>query len=126
MVKKKKVKKRGKRLNKKSEGNFIEGAKKLLNSIGESKKELRILKNQQLESLNIKERKEIKLIKEKTKKQRAEILKRYEKGKEDLGNTLLKRKKQELGTRLSIEKTSLSKTHKGIRKVGKSLRDVRE
>ena len=113
-----KMKKRG--------SDFIKGARGLLNSIGESKKELRILKNQELKNLNIREREEIKLIKEKTKKQRAEILGRYEKGKENLGNALLKRKKQELGRHLSVERKSLSKTGNEIRKIGKNLRKIRK
>ena len=107
MVKKRK---RGKQIKKKKVNEFVKGARELLNSIGENKKQLRILINQELKNLNLKEREEIKLIKEKAKNERLEILKRYEKGRENLGKALLKRKNQELGSRLSIEKKSLSKT----------------
>ena len=120
------MKKRGKHLKKRKENNFIKSAKELLNLIGENKKELRILKNQELKNLNIKEREGIKLIKEKIKKQRLEILKRYEKGKENLGKVLLKRKKSVLGTRLSIEKKSLSKTNREIGKIGRNLKRIRK
>lgn len=113
-------------LKKKRENDFVKRASELLNSISENKEELKILKNQELKNLNVKEREGIKLIKEKTKKQRAEILKRYEKGKESLGKILLKRKNQELGTRLSIEKKSLSKTNKEIGKIGRNLKRIRK
>lgn len=99
---------------KKKENNFIEGARKLLKSIDANKNELKILKNQELKNLDRRGGKEITLIKEKTKKQRLEILKRYKKGKEDLGKILLKRKNQELGTRLSIEKKSSNKIKKAL------------
>jgi hypothetical protein len=117
-------KKREKNLKKRN--NFISGARELLNSIGKNKKELKILKNEGLKNLNLKEREEIKLIKEKTKKQREEILKRYEKGKENLGKALLRRKNQELGTRLSIEKKSLNKTNKQIGKIGRNLKKIKK
>lgn len=118
------MKKRVKRL--KEKNNFIKGARELLNSISVNKKELKIIKNQELKNLNIKEREEIKLVKEKTKKQRIEILKRYEKGKENLGKVLLKKKNHELGNRLSIEKKSLSKTNREIGKIGKNLKRIRK
>ena len=123
MVKKRK---RGKQIKKKKVNEFVKGARELLNSIGENKKQLRILKNQELKNLNLKEREEIKLIKEKAKNERLEILKRYEKGRENLGKALLKRKNQELGSRLSIEKKSLSKTNREIGKIGRSLRKVKK
>lgn len=118
------MKKGKKHLKKKKENSFTKGAGELLSLIGENKKELKRLKNQELKNLNIKEREGIKLIKEKTKKQKSEILERYEKGKENLGKVLLKRKKQELGNRLSIEKKSLSKTNREIGKIGRNLKRV--
>lgn len=120
-----KMKKSRKHLKRKKENSFIKGVSGLLSSIGKNRKELKILKNQELKNLNLKEREGIKLIKEKTKKQRSEILNRYERGKENLGKILLKRKNQELGTRLSIEKKSLSKTNKEIGKIGKNLKRIR-
>ncbi len=121
------MKKREKNLKKRKKKNdFIKGANELLNSINENKKELMLLKNQELKNLTIKEREEIKLIKEKIKKQKLGVLKRYEKGKENLGKILLTRKKQELGIHLSIEKKSLSKTNKEIGKIGKNLKRVRK
>jgi len=110
----------------KEENNFLSGARKLLHSISENKKELKILKNQELKNLNLKEREEIKLIKEKTKKQRLDVLKRYEKGKENLGKSLLKKKNQKLGTRLSVEKKSLNKTNRDIGKIGRNLKRMRD
>jgi len=123
MVKKRK---RGKQIKKKEVNEFVKGARELLNSIGENKKQLRILKNQELKNLSLKEREEIKLIKEKAKKERLEILTRYEKGRENLGKALLKRKNQELRTRLSVENKSLSKTNREIGKIGRSLRKVKK
>ena len=123
MVKKRK---RGKQIKKKKVNEFVKGARELLNSIGENKKQLRILKNQELKNLSLKEREEIKLIKEKAKKERLEILTRYEKGRENLGKALLKRKNQELRTRLSVENKSLSKTNREIGKIGRSLRKVKK
>lgn len=119
------MKKRGNN-SKKRKKNFVKGANELLNSIEESKKELMLLKNQELRNLTIKEREGIKLIKEKIKKQKLGVLERYEKGKENLGKILLTRKKQELGTHLSIEKKSLNRTNKEIGKIGKNLKKIRK
>lgn len=113
-------------MKKRKKNNFISGARDLLNSINENKRELKEVKNLELKNLNIREREEIKLVKEKMKKQRLEIQRRYEKGREDLGKILLRKKNQELGSRLSVEKKSLSKTNREIGMIGRNLKKIRK
>lgn len=96
---------------------FVKDISNLLSSIGQTKIELRRLKNEELKRLNLKEREGIKLIKERTKEQKKLVVERYEKKKENLGKALLKRKSQELGKHLSIERKSLSRTNKEIRRI---------
>ena len=111
---------------KKRKNNFVKNVRELLGLISERKKELRELKNSELKSLDLKEREEIKLVKAESRKQRLEILKRYEKGQESLGEALLRKKNQELGSRLSVERKSLNKTNKDIGKIGKNLRGMKK
>ena len=98
---------------------FVKDISNLLSSIGQTKVELRRLKNEELKKLNLKEREGIKLIKERTKQQKKIVVERYEKKKENLGKVLLRRKSRELGKHLSIERKSLSRTNKEIRRIQK-------
>ena len=106
----------------KKKNDFVKYISRLLSSIGQTKIELKKLKNEELRKLDLKEREGIKLIKERTKQQKKIVVERYEKKKENLGKALLKRKSQELGKHLSIEMKSLSRTNKEIRRIKKDRR----
>lgn len=106
--------------------NFVENVTRLLSSISQTKKELRLLKNEELKKLNLSEKEQIKLVKDKTKQQKKKIIDRYEKRKENLGKTLLKRKNQELGKHLSVERKSLNRTNKEIGRVKKNQRSLKK
>ncbi len=115
-----------KRVNPRRKDDFMEGASALLDLISGDKKELRMLMNEELKALRVREREGIKLVKEKAKKEREGILKRYEKGKEQLGKVLLKKKKRELGTRVSVEKRLLGKSSGEARKIERALKKIRK
>jgi len=109
---------------KKKKNEFVKDISSLLSSIGQTKVELKRLKNEELRKLNLKEKEGIKLINERTKQQRKIVIDRYEKKKENLGKALLKKKIKELGEHLSIEKKSLRKTNKEIGRVKKNRRKL--
>jgi len=107
---------------KKKKSEFVEDITILLDSISQTKMELRKLKNEELRKLDLREKERIKLTKERTKQQKKMVIERYEKKKENLGKALLKRKNQELGKHLSVERKSLSKTNREIRRIKRDQR----
>ena len=115
------MKKRGKK-----KDSFTENVTGLLSSIAQTKKELGRLKNEELKKLTLSEKEQIKLIKLKTNEQKKKVIERYEKKKENLGKALLRRKNQELGRHLSIERKSLSKTNTKIGRIGREQRKFKK
>ncbi len=96
----------------------------LLDSVLEAKKELRALKNKELQNLSLKEKEAIILIKERIEKQKDGVVWRYEKRKRSLGESLLRRKNEELGKHLSVERKSFNRTSREIRLIRKSRKKL--
>ena len=107
-------------MKKKVKNSFTDSATGILKSITSLKKELRLIKNEEIRKLTISEKEQIEVIRLNTKKEKQKVLDRYEKKRKELGKSLLRIKNQELQDQLDLEKKSLRKTNSKLRGIKKS------